>query len=86
MAQNFLEAVKIQKNNYSKFDLTHDVKMSSDMGWLYPCLVMEVVPGDRFKMSVEGLEKFMPLVAPVMDRLKTDYDFFFVPNRLVWPN
>lgn len=86
MAKNFLNSIRVQRPPSSKFDLSHDVKMSLRMGKLYPTLAMECVPGDRFRIGCESLLRFMPLVTPVMHRMDVTMHYFFVPNRLVWPN
>lgn len=68
------------------FDLSHDMKFSCNFGQLVPVLTMEAVPGDRFNLSCESLLRFAPLVSPVMHRSDVTIHYFFVPNRLVWPN
>lgn len=66
------------------FDLTHDVKLSCDMGELVPIMVMDCVPGDQVKLSGEALIRFAPLVAPTMHRFNVSIHYFFVPNRILW--
>lgn len=56
------------------------------MGQLTPILVQECIPGDVFKGRSENLIRFAPLVAPVMHSIAVYTHYFFVPNRLVWPN
>jgi len=68
------------------FDLSHDVKLSAKMGNLTPILVQECIPGDKFNISCESLIRFAPLVSPVMHRMDVTMHYFFVPNRIVWPN
>ena len=55
-----------------------------NMGDLVPVLCQEVVPGDKFRINMEQLVRFMPLVAPMMHRVNVYTHFFFVPNRLIW--
>ena len=74
------------KLNRNLFDLSHDVKMSLDMGNLVPILALECIPGDSHKISCESLLRFAPMTAPVMHRYDVTMHYFFVPNRLVWPN
>lgn len=81
---NLFNSIKLNKPRKNKFDLTHDVKMSMDMGNLVPILALECVPGDSFKLSCESLLRFAPLVAPVMHRMNVFMHYFFVPNRLLW--
>lgn len=57
-----------------------------NMGDLVPVLVQEVLPGDRFNIQTETLIRFAPLVAPVMHNIRVFTHYFFVPNRIIWPN
>lgn len=68
------------------FDLTHDVKLTCDMGNLVPIMATDVVPGDKFNISAEALVRFSPLLAPTMHRFDVSIHYFFVPNRILWPN
>nr|WBW04088.1 major capsid protein [Microviridae sp.] len=56
------------------------------MGELTPIMCMDVVPGDKFDISCESIIRFAPLVAPVMHRMDVTMHYFFVPNRILWPN
>jgi hypothetical protein len=47
---------------------------------------MEAVPGDKFKIGAETLVRMAPLIAPMMHRLDVTVHYFFVPNRILWPN
>lgn len=84
--QNLLNSIKLQKPKNNVFDLSHDVKMSLNMGELVPTLCMECVPGDKFNISCESLLRFAPLVSPVMHRMDVTMHYFFVPNRILWDN
>lgn len=82
--KNALNAVKMTRPNNNAFDLTHELKMSCNMGELVPISAMKTVPGDRFRLSCESIVRFAPLVAPVFHRFNVSMHYFFVPNRLVW--
>lgn len=84
MAKNIFNSIKLQKPKSNAFDLTHDVKISLDMGNLVPVCCMEAVPGDRFNIACETVLKFQPLIAPVMHRMDVSVHYFFVPNRILW--
>jgi hypothetical protein len=87
MAKNdIFTKVQVQKVKSNTFDLSHDVKLSLNMGELVPITVMECIPGDRFNINTEILLRFAPMVAPVMHKINVFTHYFFVPNRLVWPN
>ena len=68
----------------NSFDLSHDVKMSLQMGKLVPTCCIEVLPGDRFNVNHVNMMRLMPMIAPVMHRMKVTTDYFFVPNRILW--
>jgi hypothetical protein len=86
MKPNLFNSIKLMKPKKNVFDLTHDVKMSCDMGNLVPIMTLECVPGDKFNISCESLVRFAPMVAPVMHRMDVSMHYFFVPNRILWPN
>lgn len=73
-------------NKRSVFDLTHEKKLSCDMGKLVPIFCEEVVPGDSFKCKTEMLIRIAPMLAPVMHRMNAFTHFFFVPSRLLQTN
>ena len=76
--------IQIPKPNRSVFDLSHEVKMSTNLGILTPFLCQEVLPGDKFRVNTELLVRLAPLTAPMMHRVNVYTHFFFVPNRLLW--
>lgn len=84
--QNIFNTVKLQRPKRNVFDLSHDVKMSMDMGWLTPNLVLECIPGDSHNIGCESLIRLAPLVAPMMHRVDVFQHYFFVPYRLLWDN
>lgn len=84
--KNLFNSIKLFKPKKNVFDLTHDVKLSLNMGELVPIMCMDCVPGDKVHLNAESIVKFAPLVSPVMHRFDVMMHYFFVPNRLVWPN
>ena len=68
----------------NKFDLSREVKMSGNMGNLYPCFIQDVIPGDAFRVNTQQMVRFSPLLAPMMHNVDFKVDYFFVPYRLVW--
>ena len=79
-------SVKLQKPKNNFFDLSHEKKLSMNMGELVPIYLQEVIPGDKFNVSSEMLVRLAPMVAPMMHRVNAYIHYFFVPNRLVWDN
>jgi len=72
------------KPSKNKFDLSREVKMSGNMGNLYPCFIQDVIPGDAFRVNTQQMVRFSPLLAPMMHNVDFKVDYFFVPYRLVW--
>lgn len=83
---NLFNSIQLTKPKKNVFDLTHDVKLSADMGNLTPILTLECVPGDKFELSCESMIRFAPMIAPVMHRMDVTMHYFFVPNRILWDN
>jgi hypothetical protein len=86
MAKNIFNSIQLKKPKNNFFDLTHDVKLSANMGELTPILALECVPGDKFDLGCESIIRFAPMVAPVMHRMDVTMHYFFVPNRILWDN
>ena len=76
--------VAMPRPQHNTFDLSHDKKMSINMGQLVPTLALECVPGDSFSIKSTNLTRFAPMLAPIMHRASVYMHYFFVPNRLVW--
>ena len=52
--------VEYTKPKYSTFNLSHQRKMDGQFGKLYPSLVLEVLPGDQFKMNTAQVVRMAP--------------------------
>lgn len=68
----------------SRFDRSHSVKLSGNVGDLIPFYCDEVLPGDTFQIDTSKLVRLQTLVTPVMDNIYLDTYYFFVPCRLLW--
>lgn len=86
MAKNLFNSIQLLKPKRNAFDMSHDVKMSLDLGDLVPCMCEEAVPGDKWKINSEALVRFAPMVSPVMHRFDVSVHYFFIPYRILWPN
>ena len=84
MNKNLFNSIKLTTPKKNVFDLSHDVKLSGNMGDLIPIMCLEAVPGDKFNISNESLIRFAPLVSPVMHQMNVTTHYFFVPNRILW--
>lgn len=76
--------VSMTKPRKNLFDLSHERKLSMNMGELIPIFLEEVVPSDKFRVKTEHLIRLAPMVAPVMHRVNVFIHYFYVPMRLVW--
>nr|WNN13118.1 MAG: major capsid protein [Microviridae sp.] len=70
----------------SSFDRSHGYKTTMNVDYLIPIFVDEVLPGDTFSLTSTHLCRLTTLVQPIMDNLRLDLQFFYVPNRLLWDN
>lgn len=66
------------------FNLSHEVKTSTDMGKLLPFFMEPVLPGDSFRVRTEVYLRLAPMLAPIMHQVNCYVHWFFVPNRLLW--
>ena len=79
----YVPAADIQR---SSFDRSHGLKTTFDAGYLIPCLVDEVLPGDTYHMKSTAFLRLATPLRPVMDNMYADVHYWFVPYRLVWDN
>ncbi len=70
----------------SGFDRSMSHKTTFDSGLLIPIFVDEVLPGDTLNLRPAFLARMATPLKPFMDGLHLDYQFFYVPLRLVWDN
>lgn len=74
----------VKKPKRSRFDLSHNNKMSFNFGDLVPMLVEECIPGDVFKHNHELYMSFAPMATQVFQKFILRTEYFFVPNRLIY--
>lgn len=82
--KNALNSVKVAAPATNAFNLSHDVKLSCDMGDCIPVLAMDCAPGDRVRIGCENLIRLSPMLAPMMHRVDVRVEYFFVAERLLW--
>lgn len=68
-----------------KHNLSHRRQCTFQPGELYPVSCIETLPGDTFDLSTSSLIRCSPLLAPVMAKAMVRKHWFFVPNRVSWP-
>jgi hypothetical protein len=79
-----MNSILTEKPKKNKFDLSREVKMTGNIGNLYPAFIQDVIPGDSFRVNTQQMVRFSPLLAPMMHTVNFKLDYFFVPYRLVW--
>lgn len=70
----------------SQFDRSHTIKDTIYFDELTPIFCDEVIPGDTKNVSLNLFARLATQRVPIMDNMRLDFFFFFVPNRLVWDN
>ena len=66
------------------FDLGFRNVITTKAGTLRPILCKEVVPGDKWKISLASLLRTFPMQTAAFLRCKQNFDFFFVPYSQLW--
>jgi len=76
--------VQLQSPQSSMFDLSHEKRVTCNMGQLIPINIQEAIPRDKFRGNAEILLRLAPLLAPIYDQVILYVHNYFVPNRLIW--
>ena len=71
-------------NSRNAFNLSHDNRLTCDIGELVPIYLEEVIPGDILRVNTQIVLRMAPLIAPIMQQVDVFTHFFFVPTRLVY--
>lgn len=70
----------------AQFNRSHGIKTTFDAGKLVPFLVDDIVPGDTVNCNATLFARLATPLKPVMDNMRLETFYFFVPNRLLWSN
>lgn len=81
-----MNSVQVFKPRSNVFDLSHDVKLSTNMGLLVPTCCIDAIPGDKFRIGCNALVRLAPMVFPMMHRCDVTMHYYAVPKRLLWDN
>ena len=68
----------------SKFDLSHSIKTTWNVGELMIIDVIDIIPGDTLDLDVNMVARSITPVSPTMDNAFMDIFAFWVPNRLTY--
>lgn len=76
----------IKNAKKSRFNRSRQWKAQMQPGFLIPCLLEEVFPGDEYEIDPEFLYKFQSLWFPILHKLTMRCDVYEIPNRIIWPD
>lgn len=68
----------------NKFSLSHYKLLTCRMGYIIPCGMIEVLPGDSIRQATSVFMRFAPMLAPVMHPCHVTIHHWYVPFRLIW--
>lgn len=74
-----------ERRKLNAFNLSHEHKLTCEMGYLIPNLLMEVVPGDTFDIKSSIFARAEAMLAPVMHRYDVIQHYFYWPKRCSMP-
>lgn len=66
------------------YDGSHQNNLTGRLGYLTPCLCIETLPGDTFRINAAYGLRFMPTAFPLQTKIKAHVEFFYVRNRNLW--
>ncbi len=70
----------------SSFNLSHGLKTTFDVDRLIPILVMDVSPATTLNVRASHFCRLATPLFPILDNMRLDTHFFFVPYRTIWVN
>lgn len=71
------------KPKRSRFNQSHEVKLTGKFGTLYPFMCKMCYPGDQWRNQSQILIRTFPFSAPIMHRVDAYVHYFAVPLRLL---
>lgn len=81
--QAYIENARVPR---SKFRNQWTRKTAFNAGYLVPILCDEILPGDHMSYDVAAYLRMATPLFPLLDNQEVSTFFFFVPNRILWPN
>lgn len=66
----------------SRFDRSHSVKFTGNVGEVIPFCVEEILPGDTFSVDTAKVVRLQTPITPFMDNMYMDTYWFFVPKLI----
>lgn len=83
---NVFNTIQVKPPSSSLFDLAHTRTQSQRIGYIYPSMAVEMLPGSVASYEINTLARLAPTLAPVMGNINVYSHTFFVPFRLLWRN
>lgn len=83
---SIFNSLKLPSPKSTVFDLSHQVKTTTEFGRLTPFMFEPTIPGDNFRVNVEVFTRFAPMLAPVMHMVNVYTHFFRVDSFNLWEN
>lgn len=68
----------------SRFNLTHMHSTTLDAGYLVPFCLIDCLPNDSFRISMNSFVRAQPMLAPLMHKVNLYTQYWYVPYRLLW--
>lgn len=68
----------------SKFDMSHSIKNTWNVGELMVIDVIDIIPGDTIDLDISMVARSVTPISPTMDNSFMDIFAFWVPNRLTY--
>lgn len=84
MSNYLFNSIPLSLPRKNKFNMSHYVKTTANMGEIIPILMQDILPNDSAKISVQSLVRLAPMLAPAYANIDVQFVFYFVPNRLIW--
>jgi len=85
MSSNALfQSSPVPRPKRNTIDLSHEKKLTCDMGELRVIYSEDIIPGDSFSVQSEVFIRFGPMLAPVLHRIDAYVHYFFVPYRQIF--
>lgn len=81
---NIFDSIRVNKAKSTLFNLSHEVKLTTDIGVLTPIMCHPYLPGDKFKYNAEVFTRFAPMLAPIMHRVNMYVHSFCIPVRILY--
>jgi hypothetical protein len=78
----------VPKNDVPRatFRRIQEHKFTGPAGYLIPCYVDEILPGDVHTGTITAFYRASNLLFPLMDNARLDIQIFFIPFRILWAN